>query len=151
MPIANALIMTSLQLDDREKSIFEDWLLQREKVLLDELNVLKSLQAKLKIDVEVKASSVQVNESKTVAKPIATTNKNESSSWVNIIKTELKHFTHPVPSGEIVKRLLNKPSISEKGKRFITKAVTSKLWLLQERGEVIKSRENGKYVYALKH
>ena len=142
--------MTSLLIDDKEKIALTDWLLQREKVLLAELDTLTGLKRKLHNNIDSKNAS----ETKTEAKAINSIDKEEKkddfSSWVNTIKNELKNFSHPVPSGDIVKRLMNDHVLVQKGKRFITKAVTSKLWLLQERGEVIKSKENGKYVYSLK-
>lgn len=142
--------MTAIQLDEKEIAIFQSLMMQREKALLDELELLKSLQSKLLIsDVKVKHPASEEIQVKAVSKPLVKQNEDSVTSWVDAIKNELKHFSHPVPSGEIVKRLLLKPAFSEKGKRFITKAVTSKLCLLQERGEVIKSRENGKFVYGL--
>ena len=142
--------MTSLELNDREKDIFLSWLQEREKAIAEEMDVLKNLRSKLQNKKEVIKPADENQSHPPVAKTVLHKKEDESSSWVNTIKKQLEHFSHPVPSGEIVKQLLQQPKLAEKGKRFITKAVTSKLWLLQERGEVIKTRENGKYVYSLK-
>lgn len=142
--------MTSIDLTDSEKNIFLNWLEQREKIICEELELLKNIRYKL----DGRKESAKIEDLKPSVedkqKKISQKEEDNSASWVNAVKKELQHYSRPVQSGEIVKRLLQKPSLAEKGKRFVTKAVTSKLWLLQERGEVSKTRENGRYVYSLK-
>lgn len=128
--------MKTIEVTTEEEQVFLTWLQERETALVSQLQVLQTLRKKLSVvaTTAVKSNAEPVNEADT--------------SWVEKIEAVFKHHKQPVASGEIINVIMKQyPLLAEKGRKYVTKAVTSKLWVMQERGEVKKQVENGKNVY----
>jgi hypothetical protein len=129
-----------IKLTLEQKQLFEKWLNEVEEELTEKLAEIKSLKSQLS-DYEESPTTL----------PKSIVGEVRSQSWTTMLLDALKQLGGAQTSTQIVTWFMeNNPAIKEKGKRYITKNVTSKLALLVEKGKIEKNVMGGKNVYALK-
>jgi len=130
--------METIQVTTDEKKLFLEWVGERESLLLAQLETIRALQKKLAGDsVDGHANNIE---------------NGEEPTWVEKINEAFKALDKPLTSGEIIDFLMNKyKQLNQKGRKYVTKAVTSKLWIMSDKGELTKEEKSGKNVYTLKN
>ena len=129
-----------LKMTAEQKDLFEKWLNQVEEGLTKQLSDVKSLKSQIS---DTSKSFNSVSKSAVEDAP--------SKTWTSMLLDALNQLGGAQTSTQIVTWFMeNDLALKEKGKRYITKNVTSKLALLVEKGRVEKKVMGGKNVYALK-
>ena len=129
----------TVQLTEEQKQLFDQWLFDTEQKLEAELERIKLLRM-------------------TVATPkksiLPAAAKNEVSKSHSLTAKTLNAFRSlgdGLTSVQIIAWLQeNDPQLKHQSRRYITKAVTSKLSLLVDKGRIEKKVIDGKNVYSLK-
>ena len=158
-----------INLNEAEKLLFEEWLQSREEGLVAQLQLIKSLRSKLdgnkelepvKEEVrskpEYKPSPVDYGISKpsnTHIAPKAITRKASKTnqlSWTNKIVSVFKLLNKSLISKELIDWfVINDETVKHKSRAFVSKSITAKLAILEEKAILKKELIDKKYVYTL--
>lgn len=131
----------SIRLNKEQKEWFDKWLIEAEKELELKLQNLKSLRSQTEIGSEV-VPVQRKQQSKTPA-------RNSMTSKLIEVMQDLKA---PQTSAQLIDWFaINDETFKGKDKRFITKAITSKLSFLVDKGRITKEVVDGRNMYELKN
>jgi hypothetical protein len=144
----------SIQLSEEEKLLFDSWLKSREEGLLVQLQQVKSLRSKLNQN----TLEPQVNQPAPLpSKPTPIIEKvhpkpfvDRQMSWTNKIINVFKALDKSLISKEIIDWfVINDETVKHKSREFVSKSVTAKLAVLEEKGLLKKEKIDNKYYYSL--
>lgn len=126
-----------------QKRLFDKWLAEAEEALESRLEGIKSLRKQLK------------DKNTEIIPPLKSKSKKleaEYQSWTSKTLNTLKQLGGAQTSTAIITWLMDENmELKSKGKRYVTKNVTSKLSLLVDKGLIEKKILDGKNVYILKN
>jgi hypothetical protein len=129
-----------IKLTEEQKHLFDNWLQSREEELIAQLDKIKALRNLT--SEETKSNNLPPKQSNNVIK---------SQSFSAKTLNAFNHLGTALTSVQIIDWLSeNDEQLKNKNRRYITKAVTSKLSFLVDRGRLEKKVIDGKNVYSLK-
>lgn len=131
----------TIQMTSEQKELFDRWLSEVEKDLEIRLESTKSLRRQMEIE-----------DMKTIPLAKSTVRNPINQSWTSKTINALKQLGNAQTSAAIIAWLMNSDDgLQSKGKRYVTKNVTSKLSLLVDKGIVEKKIVERKNLYSLKN
>ena len=130
----------TIKLTEEQKVLFDNWLQSREEELMAQLDKIRTLR---------NLASEDIKSHELPPKQLHKVIKSQSFSAKTL--NAFNHLGTALTSVQIIDWLSeNDEQLKTKNRRYITKAVTSKLSFLVDRGRLEKKVIDGKNVYSLK-
>ncbi len=143
----------SILLSEDEKLLFNEWLNSREESLMAQLQEIKLLRTKLEQDAQVSPPKREepVFRPAPVRLPVQPKPfTDRQQSWTNKIIGVFKQLNKSLISKEIIDWfIINDETVKHKDRSFVSKSVTSKLAVLEEKGILRKDIIDKKHVYTM--